>query len=128
MEVISPNRTSKFLYDKFNSKVFNSNELLIIKQFHKADFYFLTLQQYEFSGEWIIWVSCDLFAEFQFEDVWLIFPRTERLRAETVFAFLKERFINLESQKTPKQFRQKFNCVFDELEKADVNSQIPLIV
>ena len=116
MEIISPNRISKFLYDKFNAKVVKPDDLLMINQFHKTDFYFLTLQQYEVSGEWIIWVSSDLFAEFQFDDVWLIFFRTERLKAEAVFAILKEKFYQLENRKTPNEFRQYFYSVFDDLE------------
>lgn len=117
MEIISPNRKGKFLYDKFNSKVVKPDDLLMINQFHQTDSYFLTLQQYEVSGEWIIWVSCDLFAEFQFDDVWLIFSRLERTKAESIFATLKEQFANLDCQKTPKLFRQYFNSVLDELEK-----------
>lgn len=120
MEIISPNRNSKFLYDKFNSRIVKPDDLLMINQFHKTDLYFLILQQYEASGEWIIWVSCDLFAEFQFDDVWLIFSRTERLKAESVFTKLKEKFHPLEKQKTPKQFRQYFYSVFEELEKESI--------
>ncbi|HRH46608.1 MAG TPA: hypothetical protein PKY82_33500, partial [Pyrinomonadaceae bacterium] len=60
MDIISPKNRSKFLYDKFNSKVLKPDELLMINQFHKTDQFFLTLQQYELSGEWIIWISCDL--------------------------------------------------------------------
>ncbi|HRH45686.1 MAG TPA: hypothetical protein PKY82_28860 [Pyrinomonadaceae bacterium] len=117
MEIISPENRSKFIYDKFNSKVLKPDELLMINQFHKTDYYFVTLQQYEVSGEWIIWVSSDLFAEFQFEDVWLIFSRLERTKAEAVYSSLKERFAGMDKQKTPKLFRQYLNSVFDEIEK-----------
>lgn len=117
MDIISPKNRSKFLYDKFNSKVLKPDELLMINQFHKTDQFFLTLQQYELSGEWIIWISCDLFAEFQFEDVWLIFSRLERVKAESVFASLKDQLANWSNQKTPKSFRQYFNSVIDELGK-----------
>jgi hypothetical protein len=121
MEIISPKNRSKFLYDKFNSKVIKADDLLMVNQFHKADFYFLTLQQYEVSGEWIIWVSSDLFADFQFDDVWLIFSRLEKRKAESVYSSLKERFAEMDCQKTPRAFRQNVNSVFDELER-EINS------
>lgn len=129
MEIISPENRSKFLYDKFSSRILKPDELLMINQFHKTDQYFLTLQQYEVSGEWIVWVSCDLFAEFQFEDVWLIFSRLERVKAESVFASLKDRFAGIGSQKTPKSFRQSFNSAFDELKKElKTNKEISVAV
>lgn len=126
MEIISPNRKGKFVYDKFNSKAFNADDLLIINQFHKTDFYFLTLQQYEVSGEWIVWISCDLFAEIQFDDVWLIFSRTEKMKAQEVFSLLQEKLIHLENSKTPKQFRQIFSTVLDEIEQQNESRVLPV--
>lgn len=117
MEIISLKHQSKVVYDKFSLGFSTSDEdLLIINQYHLNNKFSITLQQYDLSKELVIWLSSDLFAEFQFDDVWLIFSRLEQVQVESIFAALKTSLQKIFTQKSPQSFRQDFYRVIDELD------------
>lgn len=117
MEIISLQHTSKVVYDKF-SLGFSSSEddLLLDNQFHQKNQFSITLQEYQLSKEWVIWLSCDLFAELQFDDAWLIFSSAEKAEVENVFDVLKTRLPEVFHQNAPHLFRRYFYRIIDELE------------
>lgn len=130
MKIISPRHKSKVFYDKFSAGfLVPDGNLTLIDQFHKNNQFSMTLQEYELSKELVIWLSSDLFSELQFDDVWLVFSKLEKLRAEFVFAILKTRLDPIYRQKTPRLLKEKFYMVIDELEKELIKPElIPALV
>lgn len=127
MKIIRSENTSRFIYDKFTEGALSREDrLLLTNQFHETDQFFILLQQYKLSKEWIIWVSLDLFAEFELEDVWLIFPESEKAKAENIFAILKHRVGSTFTEKSEELFHQHFNSIFDELERASAYNKLVL--
>ena len=117
MEIISPQHCGKLFYDKFSIGFLTPDkDLLLIDQFTKNNQFSMTLQQYELSKESIIWLSSDLFAELQFDDVWLIFSNSEKLKVQRIFAILTIRIAEIPQRKTPRVFQRHFYKIIDELE------------
>lgn len=125
MKIIRPEKTNQFLYDKFSAGVLTAEDkLLITRRFHESNRYFMTLQQYEISREWIVWLSSDLFAEFHFEDVWLIFSEAEKQTAEAVYEKLKMQFAVISQAQLEEDYRESVNLILAELENEAVNSEL----
>lgn len=127
MKIIRSENTSRFIYDKFSEGALaKEDRLLLTNQFHETDQFFILLQQYKLSKEWIIWVSLDLFSKFEIEDVWLIFPESEKAKAENIFAILKNRIGSTFTETSEELFHQRFNSIFDELERASAYNKLVL--
>jgi hypothetical protein len=69
-------------------------------------------------------VSLDLFAEFELDDVWLIFPESEKSKAENIFAILKNRIGSTFTEKSEDLFHRRFNSIFEELEEASAQNKL----